>query len=397
MAPGEVVPLTRPFENEDRGLVSAIIGDAAQATLASSPATAGAAAVFEDGHPLSPIDTNLGYRRSGLGVFELRGDRVAFSATDGSNPQTNNRAYSLFVPSNEYAEIVAASIARRLAADDARIAEVMLTSCTINNTLLGNFFVQLNSALDLVRAHGLDQWRDAAVIGCGETPWAPVRMLAEGARRVVANDLLPVSHDWDAAELGSMIEAIRRVAPDQANQLDLRRREAAAGRATFEGLEAVGGTRFEEVPLEPQSLDFVFSTSVLEHVDQPEAVYEAVARATRPGGFVFHSVDLRDHRDFSAPLRFLELTDDEYAPFATENRLRASDHVALLERSGFRIVHLNAQGLPVGDRDSAWYDSLAAVERAVTAAQRQSYAPRFHPYDLRDLSVICIQFLAVKD
>lgn len=55
-------------------------------------------------------------------------------------------------------------------------------------------------------------------------------------------------------------------------------------------------TRAETI--EPESVDWIFSHSVMEHVDEVEDAYAAMSRWLRPGGFVSHQIDLRSHELF---------------------------------------------------------------------------------------------------
>jgi hypothetical protein len=47
--------------------------------------------------------------------------------------------------------------------------------------------------------------------------------------------------------------------------------------------------------LEPESVDWVYSQSVMEHVDDIEVAYAAMHGWLKPGGFISHQVDLRSH------------------------------------------------------------------------------------------------------
>lgn len=61
------------------------------------------------------------------------------------------------------------------------------------------------------------------------------------------------------------------------------------------------------------SRDAVFSNAVLEHVRDLDRVLAEVLRITRPGGFGFHQVDFRDHRNFDKPLEYLLLAPEEFS------------------------------------------------------------------------------------
>ncbi len=89
--------------------------------------------------------------------------------------------------------------------------------------------------------------------------------------------------------------------------------------------------------------DVVFSTAVLEHVYDLAAVVRELARVTAPGGVHSHQIDFRDHRDFSRPLEFLLMDDQQFDKlFASRhgdigNRWRYSEVLALFKNAGFQI------------------------------------------------------------
>jgi len=68
----------------------------------------------------------------------------------------------------------------------------------------------------------------------------------------------------------------------------------------------------EALPFADSSFDLVYTSAAFEHFMEPDAAVHEMARVTRPGGFSFHIVDLRDHRNFSRPLEFLKLPQAEW-------------------------------------------------------------------------------------
>src|SRR5919198_3676757 len=52
------------------------------------------------------------------------------------------------------------------------------------------------------------------------------------------------------------------------------------------------------VAIEPESVDWNYSHSVMEHVDDVEQAYASMHRWLRPGGFLSHQIDLRSHELF---------------------------------------------------------------------------------------------------
>ena len=50
--------------------------------------------------------------------------------------------------------------------------------------------------------------------------------------------------------------------------------------------------------IEPESVDWIYSHSVMEHVDDIEEAYVSMHRWLKPGGFLSHQIDLRSHELF---------------------------------------------------------------------------------------------------
>ncbi|MCW5729144.1 MAG: class I SAM-dependent methyltransferase [Alphaproteobacteria bacterium] len=151
--------------------------------------------------------------------------------------------------------------------------------------------------------------RDDAVIvdaGCGRT--APVlRQFASGSRRLIGVDLVDFEGQPDGIEL---------------HQGDI-----------------------GQMPLPDGSVDIVYARSVMEHVDDPEAVYKEVARVLKPGGhFIFLTPNFWDYASLIAwviPNRFhgriVRMTEgrDEMDVFPTRyrsNTRRAITRLASLSR-----------------------------------------------------------------
>lgn len=91
----------------------------------------------------------------------------------------------------------------------------------------------------------------------------------------------------------------------------------------------------------PGSVDVIASFAVLEHLHRLGRAFAAMARLLKPGGWMVHDVDLRDHTDFNRPLDFLR-----YPPWLWNiwrwnlsymNRLRWPAYEPLLKARGFRL------------------------------------------------------------
>jgi SAM-dependent methyltransferase len=96
-----------------------------------------------------------------------------------------------------------------------------------------------------------------------------------------------------------------------------------------------------------ESVDVVFSNSVLEHVpgDVIARCFEEASRILRPGGVVFHSVNCGDHYAYVDKginqLNYLRYSDSEWERwnnrFLYQNRLRAIDFVDMAKDAGYQI------------------------------------------------------------
>lgn len=123
-----------------------------------------------------------------------------------------------------------------------------------------------------------------------------------------------------------------------------------------------------------ESMDFVFSNAVLEHVVDMRRVAQELARVSTVGAWSSHQIDWRDHHDFSRPLEHLVLSDDDFMRKAEENwkfeygnRLRSIEFRALFEEAGFEI----------SDREiNSWADKdyMVDVLPRIRACRKSSYA-----------------------
>ena len=118
-------------------------------------------------------------------------------------------------------------------------------------------------------------------------------------------------------------------------------------------IEHVYPRSFEESGLDSGIIDFLFSHATFEHVRAPLKCIKEIRRLLKPGGLTAHCIDLRDHRNFDHPLRFLRESDESWEEIMKEyckydgsgymNRWRASDFRKAFELEGFEILECNAE------------------------------------------------------
>lgn len=96
------------------------------------------------------------------------------------------------------------------------------------------------------------------------------------------------------------------------------------------------------------SIDIIWSISVLEHVKNMAGAIKEMHRVLKPGGLNCHWIDLRDHYDFNKPLEFLKYGNNNWNKYLTKegisytNRLRACDYQRLFSNL-FLIKELSVQ------------------------------------------------------
>ncbi len=128
-------------------------------------------------------------------------------------------------------------------------------------------------------------------------------------------------------------------------------------------------SRYDEVAAE--SVDFILSNSVLEHVSDLSLLASDLDRILRPGGHMLHVVDYRDHF-FSFPYHHLLWSDfvwNRYLNPGDLPRWRICDHIACFSERGMEVKVLRSSALQT------------AFERI-----RPRVHPVFHRYSEEDLS-----------
>ncbi|MFW6127209.1 MAG: class I SAM-dependent methyltransferase [Thermodesulfobacteriota bacterium] len=143
--------------------------------------------------------------------------------------------------------------------------------------------------------------------------------------------------------------------------------------------------------LPDESVDVIISNAVLEHLYDLKSAFTYLARITKPGGLDIHTVDFRDHRDFSRPLEYLLLSDKEFARGFKEchgehgNRYRPQEMRQLFEQVGFTIKSLQ----PISVVEEEYLADF--LERL-----RQAEKSRYRHYPVEDLRLMVGTFIVVK-
>ena len=134
---------------------------------------------------------------------------------------------------------------------------------------------------------------------------------------------------------------------------------------------------FEDTEIPDGTIDLLTSRSVLEHVTHVERCFDKLALVMRPGGVMYHDIDLSAHSKDDT-FEFYSRRPDHTTTrsVARLNELRLSDYLAHFERRGFESA--------VVRKDQA----------ATYHLDRTRLQPRFSTYP--DDELLCTQVVLVS-
>jgi SAM-dependent methyltransferase len=128
----------------------------------------------------------------------------------------------------------------------------------------------------------------------------------------------------------------------------------------------------EDAPIPDSSVHLLSSRSVLEHVLDVDRCFDALARVLRPGGVMYHEIDLTSHTGADTFAFYRDLR----ARSRGLNELRLSDYLREFERRGFECRLL--------------------ASRTTEPPDRTTLQPRFARYDTTDLATAEARLIAIR-
>jgi len=249
-----------------------------------------------------------------------------------------------------------------------------------------------------------------AEIGTGWYPTFPFACYLGGARRVVTIDLnrylkTELTRE-SAAKLGASLDLIAATCNVPIDEVQARHRllierlgvgvgvgvddrlDLAAASGGVIDYRAPSDARATDLP--DESVDCIFSNSVLEHVPRPviEGIFRESKRILAPDGVMFHSVNCGDHYAYVdrsiSQLHYLRYSDAEWRlwqnEFLFQNRMRAREFVELAEQAGFAIA----------------LNTAHATERRLRELAEVPIHPQFRRFPPEQLCITTIDFIARK-
>ena len=197
--------------------------------------------------------------------------------------------------------------------------------------------------------------RAVCEVGAGDCLAASSLFLGRGARRVNIVEVEPPVVNEKQREILDKLKA-------EGLPLDLgiiQRDDAGAWR--LDTSRVTYHTCFMEQFRNEEQHHFLFSFSVLEHVEDFRSFYESCSRAMAPGAWMLHLIDLGGHALFEHPLPPLDfqsypdwLYDLMYPKYHRATRRFLSDHTEAVETAGFSIEKVT----PTNTADEAYLDRL---------------------------------------
>ena len=148
--------------------------------------------------------------------------------------------------------------------------------------------------------------------------------------------------------------------PDDVLQSGLEEGRIRTLREALGTLAANGAVRYrapwhDQSVIEEESVDFLFSQAVLEHVDDLAHTYRAMAQWLKPGGMATHQIDFRSHGTHAVWNGHWAYGEDVWRRIRGKmpyliNRCACSDHFAHIKNAGLEILESNTyaseKGLP---------------------------------------------------
>jgi len=194
-------------------------------------------------------------------------------------------------------------------------------------------------------------------VGTGRRLNVPIALWLAGAGRIVTTDLNRYLKaelvQADLAWIRNYPWEVRRVFGAHAHMPIFQERlgRLTASDLSLEDLCRLMNLRYlspadaAQLPLEPESIDYHFSSRVLEHIppDMLGRMFEEGKRVLRPGGLFVHFVDFADHFAPTDPsistVHFLRFSEAQWQACAGNrymyhNRLRVNEMVELYRSAG---------------------------------------------------------------
>lgn len=249
-------------------------------------------------------------------------------------------------------------------------------------------------------------------IGGYPHPGLALVFLLAGAKKYYLNNILPVDNRLPLAYAQNIYALLELSLSNKCELFDVVEliENSQSVRIKPHLIEIIHSRDASKLDFPDEMFDFIFSIAVLEHVKETAPALQNIYRMLKKGAWSFHSIDMRDHSNFNAPLNFLKYSDEEFnrrQPY--NNRMRRSEHLKEFESAGFIVdsedYFTPLPTLPNGETDcfnmlcnpidKVMVNDINKVNIWVNEQTRYLFHPKFHTLSLTDLSItginICVR------
>ena len=179
-------------------------------------------------------------------------------------------------------------------------------------------------------------------IGPGNSLMFAYNFLLNGAKKIILVDKFPLNKNKKNRKTHFQQNFLQKEQNFIINKYDKALSENIFKKIESEQLiEYHVGSLEELEKIEP--IDIIVSNSVFEHIRNPQPTIESSFKILKNKAFAFHSIDLRDHYNFSRPFLFYKYSDKLWNNYLTKvsvsytNRLRYFEFANLFTNAGFKL------------------------------------------------------------
>jgi SAM-dependent methyltransferase len=357
----------------------------------------------------------------GAGRYSHWGDHLYFSSRDNSDPNINNKVYTYLRRKNVFSLLDDQSIH-----DVSNNWDIMhkLISIGLNTNAhpINQSFHGYTKFLELLKITG-DTYHNKTVLEIGSSPRLGLALILAltGVKKIVCNNILEIPRIVDL----SFLNLLRLTTGIIANKLQFRNStdflsisndcaNVASLAINANIIEIVDKIPIDKVNILENSVDIIFSQSVLEHVSEPLNAISKCFELLKPGAYSYHSVDLTEHASPEEPLSFLKYDEEEYIlkTGRPENRVRYSEFIDYFKKVGFEIQAVNIYTHPYKHLTNGSVDIASIIEKSTTEniavhklsevipwvsdEYQKQFASPFNQKDVNDLSVLYFDIICRK-